>query len=111
MNTTSEILKAYAPEFVALEEAERRNFTNSYGAIECFLCDGFGDYDNVNYNIRPLLDAYAQALVRLEKAKEVLKFSVQGGCGTFCQGHEDEARCNCGWAKAKALLKELGEGS
>lgn len=106
--TTTEALKAYAPLFIAGYSED---------------CESAGRYFTIRtQQLRGILDAHAQALVRLERAKEVLRFyaaqeHIQG------EGGEDDptfdfvgVNCRGGYpiyaesgAKAEALLKELGE--
>lgn len=85
---TSEILKALAPEFVALDEAERmatqgeweRHPNKRYWVL---LPENDENNENnalfcvkARNQIRDLLDAYAQALVKLAKAKEQMEIAM-----------------------------------
>lgn len=120
MITTTEILKAHAPEFVALDEVEKEAELGPWRPRGCsgrmitrsdgYYGNGFlADVDLLTNTqlicesrnkIRALLDAYAQTLVKLERAKQTLAFYAPNKNKVW---HED-----CG-IRAQICLDEIGK--
>lgn len=108
INTTSETLKAYDPRFVGLDEAQEQ-----FSKLEkvWIICAEAETNDFVHYarkDTRPLLDAYAQALVKLARARNCLSGFLELAKKSPEVANDPE------WPEVEkgfqALLKELGEG-
>jgi len=68
--STHEILKRLAPEFVGLDEAEREHKA-AWRPADVFRTNDWFNW-KARDAARSLLDAHAQALVRVEKAKKFI---------------------------------------
>jgi len=96
---TKEILEKFAPEFVALDDAERKSYPAPWKmdnsgwifegkpAIKFEVQSRDGAFHNADgkfvyeakWSTRALLDAHAQALGKLEKAREALEDCADAG--------------------------------